>query len=129
MNLGASAACFGASAGAAAGGAAGAASACSRLRGGASHGVTAGRLATAIVGMSSDLGGGIVYPKKWLTTEARLLKVMGVLIEIENDHTMDLHSPQIQGFFRAPVDDLYAMPLLAQVKETVTGAITPRRPR
>src|SRR5438270_4815378 len=28
--------------------------------------------------------------------------------------TMDLHSPQIQGFFRAPVDDLYAMPLLAQ---------------
>lgn len=27
--------------------------------------------------------------------------------------TMDLHAPQIQGFFRVPVDDLYAMPVLA----------------
>ncbi len=26
--------------------------------------------------------------------------------------TMDLHAPQIQGFFRIPVDDLYARPLL-----------------
>jgi ribose-phosphate pyrophosphokinase len=26
--------------------------------------------------------------------------------------TMDLHSPQIQGFFKIPVDHLYAMPLL-----------------
>ncbi len=26
--------------------------------------------------------------------------------------TMDLHAPQIQGFFRVPVDDLYAMPVL-----------------
>lgn len=26
--------------------------------------------------------------------------------------TMDLHSPQIQGFFRIPVDHLYAMPVL-----------------
>lgn len=26
--------------------------------------------------------------------------------------TMDLHAPQIQGFFRAPVDDLYGMPIL-----------------
>src|SRR5438874_12175754 len=26
--------------------------------------------------------------------------------------TMDLHAPQIQGFFRVPVDDLYAMPYL-----------------
>ncbi len=26
--------------------------------------------------------------------------------------TMDLHSPQIQGFFRKPVDHLYAMPVL-----------------
>src|SRR5262245_65078531 len=25
---------------------------------------------------------------------------------------MDLHAPQIQGFFRVPVDDLYAMPYL-----------------
>jgi ribose-phosphate pyrophosphokinase len=26
--------------------------------------------------------------------------------------TMDLHAPQIQGFFRVPVDDLYALPYL-----------------
>jgi ribose-phosphate pyrophosphokinase len=26
--------------------------------------------------------------------------------------TMDLHAPQIQGFFRIPVDDLYALPIL-----------------
>jgi ribose-phosphate pyrophosphokinase len=26
--------------------------------------------------------------------------------------TLDLHAPQIQGFFRIPVDDLYALPLL-----------------
>ena len=26
--------------------------------------------------------------------------------------TMDLHAPQIQGFFRIPVDDLYALPVL-----------------
>jgi ribose-phosphate pyrophosphokinase len=26
--------------------------------------------------------------------------------------TMDLHAPQIQGFFRVPVDDLYARPML-----------------
>jgi ribose-phosphate pyrophosphokinase len=28
--------------------------------------------------------------------------------------TMDLHAPQIQGFFRRPVDDLYAMPVLCE---------------
>src|SRR5918992_1628306 len=28
--------------------------------------------------------------------------------------TMDLHAPQIQGFFRVPVDDLYARPLLCE---------------
>src|SRR3984885_13645649 len=28
--------------------------------------------------------------------------------------TMDLHSPQIQGFFKVPVDHLYAMPVLAE---------------
>jgi ribose-phosphate pyrophosphokinase len=32
--------------------------------------------------------------------------------------TMDLHAPQIQGFFRKPVDDLYALPVLcARVAE------------
>jgi ribose-phosphate pyrophosphokinase len=28
--------------------------------------------------------------------------------------TMDLHAPQIQGFFRVPVDHLYALPLIAE---------------
>ena len=28
--------------------------------------------------------------------------------------TMDLHSPQVQGFFRRPVDDLYAAPVLCE---------------
>lgn len=28
--------------------------------------------------------------------------------------TMDLHSPQIQGFFKKPVDHIYAMPILVQ---------------
>lgn len=32
--------------------------------------------------------------------------------------TIDLHAPQIQGFFRVPVDNLYALPaLVARVKE------------
>src|SRR5213592_3350765 len=26
--------------------------------------------------------------------------------------TLDLHAPQVQGFFRVPVDDLYALPVL-----------------
>ena len=28
--------------------------------------------------------------------------------------TLDLHSPQIQGFFKVPVDDLYALPVLGE---------------
>lgn len=28
--------------------------------------------------------------------------------------TLDLHAPQIQGFFKIPVDDLYALPVLAK---------------
>src|SRR5919198_1783027 len=31
--------------------------------------------------------------------------------------TMDLHAPQVQGFFHIPVDDLYALPLLCQAIE------------
>jgi ribose-phosphate pyrophosphokinase len=31
--------------------------------------------------------------------------------------TLDLHAPQIQGFFRIPVDDLYAMPYLCSAIE------------
>src|SRR5436190_6689913 len=33
--------------------------------------------------------------------------------------TLDLHAPQIQGFFRIPVDDLYAMPYLCAAIERV----------
>ncbi len=36
--------------------------------------------------------------------------------------TMDLHAPQIQGFFRAPVDDLYALPVLVEaIRRTGLG--------
>ncbi|HUU58118.1 MAG TPA: ribose-phosphate diphosphokinase [Phycisphaerae bacterium] len=31
--------------------------------------------------------------------------------------TMDLHAPQIQGFFKIPVDDLYALPVLCDAAE------------
>src|SRR4051812_21323688 len=42
--------------------------------------------------------------------------------------TMDLHSPQIQGFFKIPVDHLYAMPILVdyfrkkQIPDLVVGS-------
>ncbi len=32
--------------------------------------------------------------------------------------TLDLHAPQVQGFFKAPVDDLYAMPVLCDAIAT-----------
>ncbi|MFO0972598.1 MAG: ribose-phosphate pyrophosphokinase [Phycisphaerae bacterium] len=36
--------------------------------------------------------------------------------------TMDLHAPQIQGFFRVPVDHLYGLPLIVDhFRETVSG--------
>jgi ribose-phosphate pyrophosphokinase len=34
--------------------------------------------------------------------------------------TLDLHAPQIQGFFRVPVDDLYAVPYLCPAIERVS---------
>lgn len=33
--------------------------------------------------------------------------------------TMDLHSPQVQGFFRKPVDNLYGMPVLCEYIKTL----------
>lgn len=36
-------------------------------------------------------------------------------IGVDRIVTMDLHAPQIQGFFRKPVDDLYAMPVFVDV--------------
>jgi ribose-phosphate pyrophosphokinase len=32
--------------------------------------------------------------------------------------TMDLHAAQVQGFFRIPVDDLYALPILCEAIES-----------
>jgi ribose-phosphate pyrophosphokinase len=39
--------------------------------------------------------------------------------------TVDLHAPQIQGFFRVPVDDLYALPVLCGAIDALglTGAV------
>ena len=39
--------------------------------------------------------------------------------------TLDLHAPQVQGFFRVPVDDLYALPVLCEA----IAAKAPARPR
>jgi ribose-phosphate pyrophosphokinase len=33
--------------------------------------------------------------------------------------TMDLHSPQVQGFFRKPVDNLYGLPVLCEYVKTL----------
>src|SRR5205823_11684688 len=33
--------------------------------------------------------------------------------------TLDLHAPQIQGFFKVPVDDLHAMPVLTAEAKTL----------
>ena len=35
--------------------------------------------------------------------------------------TMDLHAPQIQGFFRVPVDHLYGLPLIAEACRDALG--------
>src|SRR5471032_3230109 len=32
--------------------------------------------------------------------------------------TLDLHAPQVQGFFKVPVDDLYTLPVLCEVIAT-----------
>src|SRR5215472_5850492 len=39
--------------------------------------------------------------------------------------TLDLHAPQIQGFFRIPVDDLYALPVLCEqiIKKKLSNLI------
>src|SRR5512137_2385295 len=44
-------------------------------------------------------------------------RVCADAIEVAGAHrvvTMDLHAPQIQGFFRIPVDDLYALPVMCE---------------
>ncbi len=45
--------------------------------------------------------------------------------------TLDLHAPQIQGFFRIPVDDLYALPVLgaalARLQLPNLVVVSPRR--
>jgi ribose-phosphate pyrophosphokinase len=42
--------------------------------------------------------------------------------------TMDLHAGQIQGFFQVPVDNLYALPVLADVVRTWCTTGTLERP-
>lgn len=37
--------------------------------------------------------------------------------------TMDLHAPQIQGFFTVPVDDLYALPVLADAIDGIDDLV------
>jgi ribose-phosphate pyrophosphokinase len=34
--------------------------------------------------------------------------------------TLDLHAPQVQGFFKVPVDDLYAMPVLTAAAKNLS---------
>lgn len=49
-------------------------------------------------------------------------RVCAECIELSGaDHIMimDLHSPQVQGFFKKPVDHLYAMPLLCEMVKTL----------
>ena len=36
--------------------------------------------------------------------------------------TMDLHTPQIQGFFKKPVDHIYARPLMAEYLKSIVSA-------
>jgi ribose-phosphate pyrophosphokinase len=36
--------------------------------------------------------------------------------------TMDLHAPQVQGFFKIPLDDLYAVPVLCEVIQSKAWA-------
>ena len=49
--------------------------------------------------------------------------------------TLDLHAPQVQGFFRIPVDDLYSLPVLCDaiaakdLGDLVVVATTPASPR
>ena len=47
-----------------------------------------------------------------VSIRARACADMLEAIGVDRVLTMDLHSPQIQGFFKIPVDHLYAMPIL-----------------
>jgi len=52
---------------------------------------------------------------------AKLLADMITTAGADRVLTMDLHAPQIQGFFNIPVDQLIAMPTLAQYYESKIG--------
>src|SRR5262249_59185150 len=49
-----------------------------------------------------------------VSTRARVIADAIEVAGADRVVTMDLHAPQIQGFFRVPVDDLYAMPILVE---------------
>lgn len=48
-----------------------------------------------------------------VSIRARACADMLEAVGVDRVLTMDLHSPQIQGFFKVPVDHLYALPILA----------------
>jgi len=49
-----------------------------------------------------------------VSIRGRVCADMLEMVGVDRIITMDLHSPQVQGFFTKPVDHLYAMPLLTQ---------------
>lgn len=49
-----------------------------------------------------------------VSIRARVIADCLEAVGVDRIVTMDLHAPQIQGFFRVPVDHLYALPLLAE---------------
>ncbi|HEU5315673.1 MAG TPA: ribose-phosphate diphosphokinase [Chloroflexota bacterium] len=58
-------------------------------------------------------------------------RVVADALEVAGAHrvlTMDLHAGQLQGFFHVPVDNLYALPVLAQEVERMVAAETIARP-
>ncbi len=49
-----------------------------------------------------------------VSIRARACADMLEAVGVDRVLTMDLHSPQIQGFFKVPVDHLYALPILTE---------------
>ena len=47
-----------------------------------------------------------------VSIRGRVVADLLAAVEVDRVLTMDLHAPQIQGFFKVPVDNLYALPIL-----------------
>ena len=54
-----------------------------------------------------------------VSIRARACADMLESVGVDRVLTMDLHSPQIQGFFKVPVDHLYALPVLTEYFQTL----------